>query len=243
MAPGFIDGFFMTLLGIGYLPTVNVWAMSYLLGPGIMLVAVSLLQKTPAQARYPLSHAITTCLANQQRLQPIFVLVPILIGIAMYFLIPRERWSAQGDSIAIVSVLRSSVARSSYIVGISRFTFNFRLDRRSSIKWLTWFWIFEVRRTSADRGRSFAAIAVCGPFGATYSNYSADRHVTSALLVQSRSNYKIDLTSGEFSCSCIGIGHRHTFCRPSKSSRCKLAFRSLDSFLMLRFQHVSAPGN
>jgi len=30
-----------------------------------------------------------------------FVLVPILIGIAIYFLIPRERWSAQGDSIAI----------------------------------------------------------------------------------------------------------------------------------------------
>ena len=37
MAPGAIDGFFMTLLGIGYLPTVSVWSFSYLLGPGILI--------------------------------------------------------------------------------------------------------------------------------------------------------------------------------------------------------------
>jgi hypothetical protein len=30
-----------------------------------------------------------------------FILIPILIGIAIYFLMPRERWAAQGDSVAI----------------------------------------------------------------------------------------------------------------------------------------------
>jgi hypothetical protein len=82
MAPGFIDGFFMTLLGIGYLPTVNVWAMSYLLGPGIMLGGGVVTPENASPGAY-------------------FVVVPILIGIAIYFLMPRERWSAQGDSIAI----------------------------------------------------------------------------------------------------------------------------------------------
>jgi hypothetical protein len=29
------------------------------------------------------------------------ILIPILIGVALYFLMPRERWVAQGDSLAI----------------------------------------------------------------------------------------------------------------------------------------------
>jgi hypothetical protein len=30
-----------------------------------------------------------------------FILVPVMIGVLIFFLLPRERWSAQGDSIAI----------------------------------------------------------------------------------------------------------------------------------------------
>jgi hypothetical protein len=48
----------MTLLGIGYLPTVNVWAMSYLLGPGIILGGgvVTPANASPGFSTYPHWH-------------------------------------------------------------------------------------------------------------------------------------------------------------------------------------------
>ena len=101
MAPGFIDGFFMTLLGIGYLPTVNVWAMSYLLGPGIMLGGGVVTPENASPGARPAFPLLSILPSESAALAAYFVLVPILIGIAIYFLMPRERWSAQGDSIAI----------------------------------------------------------------------------------------------------------------------------------------------
>ena len=101
MAPGFIDGFFMTLLGIGYLPTVNVWAMSYLLGPGIMLGGGVVNPENASPGALPAFPLLSILPSESAALAAYFVLVPILIGIAIYFLMPRERWSAQGDSIAI----------------------------------------------------------------------------------------------------------------------------------------------
>ena len=101
MAPGFIDGFFMTLLGIGYLPTVNVWAMSYLLGPGIMLGGGVVNPENASPGALPAFPLLSILPSESAALAAYFVLVPILIGIAIYFLIPRKRWSAQGDSIAI----------------------------------------------------------------------------------------------------------------------------------------------
>ena len=101
MAPGFIDGFFMTLLGIGYLPTVNIWAMSYLLGPGIMLGGGVVTPENASPGALPAFPLLSILPSESAALAAYFVLVPILIGIAIYFLIPRERWSAQGDSIAI----------------------------------------------------------------------------------------------------------------------------------------------
>jgi hypothetical protein len=101
MAPGFIDGFFMTLLGIGYLPTVNVWAMSYLLGPGIMLGGGVVTPENASPGALPAFPLLSILPSESAALAAYFVLVPILIGIAIYFLMPRERWSAQGDSIAI----------------------------------------------------------------------------------------------------------------------------------------------
>ena len=101
MAPGFIDGFFMTLLGIGYLPTVNVWAMSYLLGPGIMLGGGVVTPENASPGALPAFPLLSILPSESAALAAFFVLVPILIGIAIYFLMPRERWVAQGDSIAI----------------------------------------------------------------------------------------------------------------------------------------------
>jgi hypothetical protein len=101
MAPGFIDGFFMTLVGIGYLPTVNVWAMSYLLGPGIMLGAGTVTLESANPGALPAFPLLSILPSESAPLAAFFVLIPILIGIAIYFLLPRERWNAQGDSIAI----------------------------------------------------------------------------------------------------------------------------------------------
>jgi len=102
MSPVFIDGFFMTLLGIGYLPTVNVWAMSYLLGPGITLGGgvVTLGNANPgALPAFPLLSILPSESAS---FAPYFILIPILIGVFIYVLIPRERWSAQGESLPVI---------------------------------------------------------------------------------------------------------------------------------------------
>jgi len=101
MAPGFIDGFFMTLLGIGYLPTVSVWAMSYLLGPGIMLGGGVVTPENASPGALPAFPLLSILPSESTALAVYLVLIPILIGVAIYFLLPRERWSAQGDSIAI----------------------------------------------------------------------------------------------------------------------------------------------
>ena len=101
MAPGFIDGLFMTLLGIGYLPAVNVWAMSYLLGPGIMLGGGVVTADNASPGALPAFPLLSILPSESASLAAYFILIPILVGIGIYFLMPRERWAAQGDSIAI----------------------------------------------------------------------------------------------------------------------------------------------
>lgn len=102
MAPGAIDGLFMTLLGVGYLPTVSVWALSYILGPGILIggggVVTSQLASPGALPAFPL----LSILPNETPpFASYLIAIPVLIGVAIYFLIPRERWVAQGDSLAV----------------------------------------------------------------------------------------------------------------------------------------------
>jgi hypothetical protein len=101
MAPGLIDGFFITLLGIGYLPTVNVWAMSYLLGPGITLGGGVVTPENASPGALPAFPLLSILPSESAALASYFILIPILVGIGIYFLIPRERWAAQGDSVAI----------------------------------------------------------------------------------------------------------------------------------------------
>ncbi len=102
MAPGVIDGFFMTLLGVGYLPTVSVWSLSYLLGPGVQIggggVVTSGLTSPGALPAFPLLSILPS---ETSPYAAYLIAIPVLIGIAMYFLIPRDRWVAQGDSFAV----------------------------------------------------------------------------------------------------------------------------------------------
>ena len=102
MAPGAIDGFFMTLLGIGYMPTVSVWALSYVLGPGIAIggggVVTSQLASPGALPAFPLLSILPI---ETPPYASYLIAIPLLIGAAIYFLIPRERWVAQGDSLAV----------------------------------------------------------------------------------------------------------------------------------------------
>ena len=101
MAPGLIDGFFITLLGIGYLPTMNIWAMSYLLGPGIMLGGGAVTPENASPGALPAFPLLSILPSETSGLSAYFILVPVMIGVLIFFLLPRERWSAQGDSIAI----------------------------------------------------------------------------------------------------------------------------------------------
>lgn len=102
MAPGLIDGFFITLLGIGYVPTLSVWAMSYLLGPGILLGGGGIVTpETASPGALPAFPALSILPSEPSSFVEFFIFIPILVGIAIYFLLPRERWSPQGDSVAI----------------------------------------------------------------------------------------------------------------------------------------------
>jgi hypothetical protein len=101
MAPGFIDGFFMTLLGVGYLPTANVWAMSYVMGPGITLGGGVVTAENASPGAIPAFPLLSILPSETSALAAYLILIPILVGIAIHFLLPKERWSAQGDSITV----------------------------------------------------------------------------------------------------------------------------------------------
>jgi hypothetical protein len=101
MAPGFIDGLFLTLLEIGYLPVVSVWAMSYLLGPGVVLGGGIVNPEIANPGALPAFPLLSILPSEPVAFSSYFVLIPIFIGVVIYFLMPRERWSAQGDSIAV----------------------------------------------------------------------------------------------------------------------------------------------
>ena len=161
MAPGFIDGFFMTLLGIGYLPTVNVWAMSYLLGPGIILGGGVVTPANASPGALPAFPLLSILPSESAALATYFVLVPILIGITIYFLLPRERWTAQGDSVAIalsfvvrwreVMTLMVSVGLLAFFVWIAAAASSGPLGT-SSLKFIG----------PVPSQVAFAAISVCG---------------------------------------------------------------------------------
>jgi hypothetical protein len=103
MAPGIFDGLFLTLLCIGYLPTATVWSMSYLLGPGILIggngqVSTSVSQPGALPA-FPLLSILPSSVSSASTL---LIVIPVMVGVMMFFLIPRERWHATGETLTEV---------------------------------------------------------------------------------------------------------------------------------------------
>ena len=103
MAPQAYDGFFLLLLGIGYLPTAVVWAMSYLVGPGVVVGGsgvVSMYQTNPgALPAFPLLSVLPSSAPSWAKF---LILLPVAAGILLYLLLPRQQWQAQGESPADV---------------------------------------------------------------------------------------------------------------------------------------------
>ena len=103
MAPQAYDGFFLLLLGIGYLPTAAVWSMSYLIGPGVVVGGtgvVSMYHANPgALPAFPILSVLPSSAPSWAKF---LILVPVAAGILLYLLLPREQWQAYGDSAAAV---------------------------------------------------------------------------------------------------------------------------------------------
>ena len=114
MAPQGYDGFFLLLLGIGYLPTAAVWAMSYLVGPGVIVGGagvVSMYQINPgALPAFPLLSVLPNAAPSWAKF---LILVPIAVGVLLYLLLPRERWTAQGESVG--EVFRNIIRPSEFV--------------------------------------------------------------------------------------------------------------------------------
>lgn len=100
MAPHVIDAFFLTLLGIGYIPTVAAWVMSYLLGPGFVLGAHATVSIHKANVGRLPAFPILAIIPNQV---PRFALIALLIPVAAAFIaflkLERDPWQAQGHGL------------------------------------------------------------------------------------------------------------------------------------------------
>ena len=99
MAPQAYDGFFLLLLGIGYLPTAAIWSMSYLVGPGVVVGGsgvVSMYHANPgALPAFPLLSLLPTSAPVWGKF---LILAPVAAGFLLYLLLPRQQWQAQGES-------------------------------------------------------------------------------------------------------------------------------------------------
>jgi len=109
MAPQAFDSFFLTLLCIGYLPTASVWSMSYVIGPGVSLGGsgvVSLYQSHPGSLpAFPLLSILPNSSPSWAHY---LIAIPVIAGVLLYFLVPRERWKVQGSG--FFNVMRGLVA-------------------------------------------------------------------------------------------------------------------------------------
>lgn len=101
MAPNALDQIFLILLCIGYLPTLISWTFSYLLGAGIHLGGASVISLTVASpGALPAIPLLSILPSSVSIWTKLLITIPILIGVLIYFLIPREHWKAQGENYA-----------------------------------------------------------------------------------------------------------------------------------------------
>ena len=101
MAPSAIDQGFLTLLSIGYLPTIITWTFSYLVGAGIHLGGSAVISTSVvAPGALPAFPLLSILPSEVFPWAKYLIVIPILAGVLIYFLVPREPWKAQGDNLA-----------------------------------------------------------------------------------------------------------------------------------------------
>ena len=122
MAPSAIDQAFLTVLSIGYLPTIITWTFAFLFGAAVHLggaASVSIGIVSPgALPAFPLLSILPSTALPIAKLS---LLIPIAAGVVIYLLIPREPWKAQQTDFAqaIANLFKlGEVARIVYAMGI-----------------------------------------------------------------------------------------------------------------------------
>ena len=108
LTPDFIDGAFLTLLGVMYVPTAVGWSTSYLLGTAVHLGngITSIHSSNPG--RLPAFPVLAMLQADVPRFAVLLLLVPIVVGVVTFAALPRDTWYPQSNSVAqsTVAVLR-----------------------------------------------------------------------------------------------------------------------------------------
>ena len=98
MAPGSVDALFLTIAAIGYLPTVTMWSLAYLVGPGVHLGGTSIVSLTVAHPgalpAFPLFSILPSSAPSWGQY---LVALPIALGVFIYFSLPTGHWQPAGD--------------------------------------------------------------------------------------------------------------------------------------------------
>lgn len=125
MAPAGFDGLFMTILAVGYLPTMVMWSLAYLTGPGITLGAagsITLFSAAPGPLpAFPLLALLPTSAPSWAKY---LIVIPVLLGMVMFFLTHRPHWRPQGEGLvhSLSYILRGAelitFATSSLLLGV-----------------------------------------------------------------------------------------------------------------------------
>ncbi len=102
MAPNNLDQIFLTLLSIGYLPTIITWVYSYLFGATIYLGGSAIVNTSVVAPGALPAFPLLSILPNEiYTWTKYLIIIPVFIGCLIYFLIPREPWKAKGDSLPV----------------------------------------------------------------------------------------------------------------------------------------------
>ena len=108
---GGVDGFYLTCLMIGYLPTAAIWVLAYVAGPGVLLGGHGMVSLTAAHPgalpAFPLLSILPTSAPSWAQG---LLLIPAGLGIGLYFALPRDHWSPSGPR--FVDYVRGIIRRS-----------------------------------------------------------------------------------------------------------------------------------
>ena len=109
MAPNSLDAFFLTALGVGYLPTAVTWASAYVLGPGIHLGGTGVVTLQLSDPGSLPAFPLLALLPSEAPTWAHYVIaVPVIVGIVVYLAAPRTHWKPTGNTFgaAVASIIR-----------------------------------------------------------------------------------------------------------------------------------------